>query len=65
MKFDRDKVLRARERLGFGMETLAHEAGVSKNSVLRAEHEQEIRPLTARKIAAGLRVPVAALLGDR
>jgi DNA-binding XRE family transcriptional regulator len=65
LKLDRDRMIQAREMLGYGIEKTAEEAGVSKNSVLRAEHEQEIRPITARKIAAALRVPVAHLSGGR
>jgi transcriptional regulator with XRE-family HTH domain len=49
--------------LGYGIETTAQAAGVSKNSVLRAEHGEDIRPLTARKIAGALNVEVADLLG--
>jgi DNA-binding XRE family transcriptional regulator len=64
VKLDRDKLIRAREMLGYGIETVAAEAGVSKNSVLRAEHEDDIRPLTARKIAAALGVRVADLIGE-
>lgn len=63
MKLDRDKLIRAREMLGYGLETTAERAGVSKNSVLRAEHEEDIRPVTARKIAAALEVRVADLVG--
>lgn len=61
MKLDRDKLIRAREMLGYGVEKTAEEAGVSKNSVLRAEHEEDIRPVTARKIAAALEVEVRDL----
>ena len=50
--------------LGYGLEKTAQEAGVSKNSVLRAEHEEDIRPVTARKIAAALDVSVADLIGE-
>ncbi len=64
MKLDRDRMLRARERLGYGIEKTAEVAEISKNSVLRAEHEEDIRPLTARKIAAALGVQVADLLSD-
>ena len=64
MKLDRDKLIRAREMLGYAIETVAEEAGVSKNSVLRAEHEEGIRPVTARKIAAALNVRVADLIGE-
>jgi hypothetical protein len=49
LKLDRDKLIRAREMLGYAIETVAEEAGISKNSVLRAEHEEDIRPVTARK----------------
>ena len=62
MKLDRTKLQRARELLGYGIEITAEKAGVSKNSVLRAEHEEDIRPVTARKIAAALQVEVRDLL---
>ena len=62
VKLDRTKLMRAREMLGYGIETTAEVAGVSKNSVLRAEHEEDIRPVTARKIAAALEVEVRDLL---
>ena len=65
LRLDRDKLLRARELLGYGIETTAQEAGVSKNSVLRAEHEEDIRPVTARKIAGALGVRVADLLEEK
>ena len=64
LKFERDRVLRARERLGYGIEKVAEEAGTSKNSVLRAEHEGDIRPLTARKIASALGLQVADLIKE-
>ncbi len=61
LKLDREKLIRAREMLGYGLEKTADVAGVSKNSVLRAEHEEDIRPVTARKIAEALKVEVADL----
>jgi transcriptional regulator with XRE-family HTH domain len=64
LKLDRDRLQRAREMLGYGIEKTAEEAGVSKNSVLRAEHEEDIRPVTARKIAAALGVRVVDLIGE-
>lgn len=64
MRFDRDKLIRARELLGYGLEKTAEEAGVSKNSVLRAEHGEDIRPLTSRKIAAALGVEVVDLIEE-
>jgi transcriptional regulator with XRE-family HTH domain len=64
LKLDRDKLIRAREMLGYAIETVAEEAGISKNSVLRAEHEEDIRPVTARKIAGALGVRVADLIRE-
>jgi transcriptional regulator with XRE-family HTH domain len=64
LKLNRDKLIRAREALGYSIETVAEAAGVSKNSVLRAEHEEDIRPVTARKIAGALGVRVADLIGE-
>jgi transcriptional regulator with XRE-family HTH domain len=64
LKLDRDRLQRAREMLGYGLEKTAEEAGISKNSVLRAEHEEDIRPVTARKIAAALDVRVADLIRE-
>jgi transcriptional regulator with XRE-family HTH domain len=65
LKLNRGKLIRAREVLGYSIETVAEAAGVSKNSVLRAEHEEDIRPVTARKIAGALGVRVADLIGER
>lgn len=64
LKLDRAKLQRARKMLGYAIETVAEQAGISKNSVLRAEHEEDIRPVTARKIAAALGVRVADLIGE-
>jgi transcriptional regulator with XRE-family HTH domain len=64
LKLDRDNLIRARERRGFAIETVAEKAGIAKNSVLRAEHGEHIRPLTARKIAGALGVEVADLYAD-
>jgi transcriptional regulator with XRE-family HTH domain len=64
LKFDGDKVRLARLQLAYGLDKTAEEGGVSKNSVLRAERGEEIRPGTARKIAAALGVRVADLLTE-
>ena len=64
MKFDGDRVRRARELLGYGLDKTAEEAGVAKNSILRAERGEDIRPGTARKIATALGVRVADLLKE-
>ena len=62
MRLDGDKVRRARERLGYSMEMTGEEAEVSKNSILRAEHGEDIRPVTARRISRALGVEVADLI---
>lgn len=64
MKLDRNKLLQARERLGYGIEVVGEKSGTAKNSVLRAEHEGDIRPSTARKIAQALGVEVADLIKE-
>jgi transcriptional regulator with XRE-family HTH domain len=64
LRFDGDKVHRARELLAYGYDKTAEEARVSKNSVIRAERGEEIRPSTARKIATALGVRVADLLKE-
>ncbi len=64
MRYSREKMQRARERLGYSIEMVGEQAGLSKNSVLRAEHEGDIRPLTARKIASALGVEVVDLIKE-
>ena len=55
MKLDRDNLIRARERLGYSIETVAEEAGIAKNSVLRAEHGEENRRSARRNRRGPLR----------
>ena len=62
MRLDSTKVRRARERVGLSIETAAESSGVAKGSFLRAEHGEEVRPVTARRIASGLGVRVADLV---
>lgn len=64
MRLDGARVRRARERLGYSLAKAAKEAGVSEGTVLRADHGEEIRPSTARKIAVGLGVEVADLIRE-
>ena len=64
LRLDGAKVRRARERLGYSLAAAAKQAGVSEGTVLRADHGEEIRPSTARKIAAGLEVQVADLIRE-
>lgn len=61
MKLDPAKVRQARERLGLSLDDVAKAADVSQNSAIRAEHGEEIRPVTARRIARGLGLEVADL----
>ena len=64
MQLDGEKVRRGRLLLGYGAQTAADVASVSKNSFLRAERGDDLRPGTARKIAQALGVPLAELLED-
>lgn len=64
LKLDRRKLQYARDRLGYSLDMVGEKSRTSKNTVRRAEHEQEIRPGTARKIAAGLGVEVSDLIRD-
>lgn len=64
MKLDRNKLLHARARLGYGIEMVGERSETAKNTVLRAEHEEDIRPSSARKIAQALGVEVADLIKE-
>ncbi len=64
LKLSRKRMQHARDRLGYSLVMVAEEAGVAENTAIRAEHEEEIRPGTARKIAAALGVRVADLIGE-
>lgn len=61
MRLDPEKVRRARESLGYSIEATGEVAEISPNSVLRAEHGEEIRPSTARRLARALNTEVAEL----
>ncbi len=62
MKLKRERIKRARDRLGLSMADVAKSAGLDAGTVIHAEHGKEIRPITARKLAAGLGVQVVDLL---
>ncbi len=64
LKLDRRKVQYARDRLGYTLDMVGEKSGMSKNTVRRAEHEQEIRPSTARKLAAALEVEISDLIKE-
>ncbi len=61
MRLDPEKVRRARESLGYSIETTGEKGELSPNSVLRAEHGEEIRPSTARRLARALNAEVVDL----
>jgi transcriptional regulator with XRE-family HTH domain len=61
VKLDSESVLWARESRGYSIETTAEKAGMSHNSVMRAERGEEIRPSTARRLAEALGVEVSDL----
>jgi len=64
LKLSGKRTRRARDRLGYSLVMVAEEAGVAEGTALRAEHEKEIRPSSARKIAAALGVGVADLIEE-
>ncbi len=64
MRLNGEKVRRGRLLLGYGAQAAADVAGVSKNSFLRAERGDDLRPGTARKIAQALGVPLAELFRE-
>lgn len=62
MKLDGKRMRYARYRLGCSLDMVGERSGISKNTARRAERGEEVRPSTARKIAAGLRLEVADLV---
>jgi len=64
LRLDGNRVRHARYRLGYTLKMVGKEAGVAKNTAMRAEHGEEIRPGSARKIAGALGVEVADLITE-
>ncbi len=64
MKLDGKKLRHARYRLGCTIEMVGERSGIAKNTARRAEREEEVRPSTARRIAAGLGVKVSDLIKE-
>lgn len=64
MKLHRESLQLARARYGWSIARTAEEAGISNNSVLRAEHEEEVSVGTVHKLAAALKVDVGELVGE-
>ncbi len=46
------------------MRDVAAESGLTENTIVRAEHDRDIRPTSARKLAAALGVTVADLVQE-
>jgi transcriptional regulator with XRE-family HTH domain len=64
LKVDRDKLRMARARWGWSVAKTAKETELSNNSVLRAEHEEEVSVGTVHKLATGLQVDVRDLVKE-
>ncbi len=64
LKLDGRRLRYARDRLGYSLDMVGERCGIAKNTARRAEREKEIRPSTARKIAAGLGVEVSDLIKE-
>jgi len=64
LKLDGKKMRHARYRLGCSLDMFGERSGISKNTARRAERGEEVRPSTARKIAAGLGVEVSDLIKE-
>ena len=65
MRLDHEKVRWHRDRLGWTLDTLAEEANVAKGTVLRAEHGEDVRPSSGRRIARALEVEISDLIPDK
>jgi transcriptional regulator with XRE-family HTH domain len=65
MRLDHEKVRWYRDRRGWTLDTLAEEASVAKGTVLRAEHGEDVRPSSGRRIAHALEVELSDLIPDK
>ena len=65
MRLDHEKVRWHRDRLGWTLDELAEKAKVAKGTVLRAEHGEDIRPGSGRRIAQALRVEIPDLIPEK
>ena len=65
MKLDSAKVRWHRDRLGWTLDTLAEQAEVAEGTALRAEHGEDIRPSSGRRIARALGVDISELVPDQ
>jgi transcriptional regulator with XRE-family HTH domain len=65
MRLDHERVRWHRDRLGWTLDTLAEKAEVAKGTVLRAEHGEDVRPSSGRRIARALGVEISDLIPDK
>jgi transcriptional regulator with XRE-family HTH domain len=65
VKLDADKVRWHRDRRGWTLETAAEYAEVALGTLLRAEHGEDIRPSSGRRIARAFGVDISELVPDQ
>jgi transcriptional regulator with XRE-family HTH domain len=65
MRLDHERVRWHRDRLGWTLDTLAEKAEVAKGTVLRAEHGEDVRPSSGRRIAKALGTEISELIPDK
>jgi transcriptional regulator with XRE-family HTH domain len=65
MRLDHERVHWHRDRLGWTLDTLAEKAKVAKGTVLRAEHGEDVRPSSGRRIAQALGTELSELIPDK
>ena len=65
MKLDTDKMRWNRDRLGLSLAEVAGKAEVAEGTVLRAEHGEDIRPSSGRRIARALGVELSELIPEK
>ena len=65
MKLDADKVRWYRDRFGWTLDITAEKAEVAPGTILRAEHGEDIRPSSGRRIARAFGVDISELVPDK
>jgi transcriptional regulator with XRE-family HTH domain len=65
VKLDSAKMRWHRDRLGWTLDTLAEQAEVAEGTALRAEHGEDIRPSSGRRLARALGVDISELVPDQ
>jgi hypothetical protein len=65
VKLDSAKMRWHRDRLGWTIDTLAEQAEVAEGTALRAEHGEDIRPSSGRRIARAFGVDISELVPEK